>query len=66
MFHIGHLNIIQRSKEMCDFLIVGVKSDDLVKHKNKSAIIQENERLAIVESIRYIAKTVFQTNMNKM
>ena len=39
MFHIGHLNILKHAKEKCDFLIVGVSTDELVqKDKNKTPI----------------------------
>lgn len=66
MFHIGHLNIIKRAKEECDFLIVGVTTDDLVSYKNKQAIIPHEERMAIVESIRYVDKVVPQESMDKV
>lgn len=66
MFHIGHLNILKRAKEQCEFLIVGVTSDELVSYKNKRAIIPHNERMAIVESIKHVDKVVSQENMNKM
>lgn len=55
MFHTGHLNLIRRSKKRCDKLIVGVLTDELVlKHKNKWPTISLNERLAIVEAIKYV------------
>jgi glycerol-3-phosphate cytidylyltransferase len=66
MFHIGHLNILKRAKEQCEFLIVGVTTDDLVSYKNKKAIIPYSERIKIVESIKYVDKAVAQVNMNKM
>ena len=50
MFHIGHLNVIKRAKEQCDYLIVGVTTDELCfKRKNKYPIICENDRMAIVK-----------------
>lgn len=66
MFHIGHLNIIKRAKELCDYLIVGVSTDELVqKDKNKTPIIPFADRVAIVESIRYVDKVVPQEDKNK-
>ncbi len=67
MFHIGHLNILRRAKEMCETLIVGVTSDALCqKRKNKLPIICENDRMAIVEAIRYVDKVVTQNDMDKL
>lgn len=66
MFHIGHLNILRRAKEHCDYLIVGVTTDELVGYKNKKAIIPHSERMVIVESIKYVDRVVAQANMNKM
>ena len=66
MFHIGHLNILKRAKEQCDFLIVGVSTDELVlKEKNKQTIIAFEERCAIVEAIKYVDKVVPQEDKNK-
>ena len=66
MFHIGHLNILKRAKEQCDFLIVGVSTDELVlKEKNKQTIIPFEERCAIVEAIKYVDKVVPQVDKNK-
>lgn len=67
MFHIGHLNILRRAKEQCDYLVVGVTTDDLcLKRKNKRPIINEVDRMAIVEAIRYVDKVVPQTDMDKI
>lgn len=67
MFHIGHLNLIRRAKERCDYLIVGVSTDELVKeYKGKSPIIPYEERIAIVEAIKYVDEVVPQKNMNKL
>lgn len=67
MFHIGHLNIIKRAKEKCDYLIVGVSTDELVEsYKNKRPVIPFDQRIAIVESIKYVDAVVPQISMNKI
>ena len=66
MFHIGHLNIIKRAKEQCDYLIVGVSTDELVQRdKNKTPIIPYADRAAIVEAIKYVDLVVPQEDKNK-
>lgn len=67
MFHIGHLNILKRAKEQCEYLIVGVSTDELVKtYKNKTPIIPYEERKLIVEAIKYVDQVVPQTSMDKI
>ena len=67
LFHIGHLNIIKKAKEQCDFLVVGVSTDELVeREKNKIPFIPFSERMQIVESVKYVDKVVPQYNKNKM
>ncbi len=66
MFHIGHLNILMRAKEQCDYLIVGVSTDELVEnYKHKTPIIPFDERIAIVSAIKYVDRVVPQVNMDK-
>ena len=67
LFHIGHLNVIRRSSELCYKLIVGVTTDELCfSRKSKIPIIPFPERIAIVESIRYVDRVVPQENMAKL
>ena len=66
LFHVGHLNLLQTAKSMCDKLVVGVTVDELVKYKGKKSVIPFEERLRIVQSIKYVDAVIPQYNMNKI
>lgn len=67
LFHIGHLNIIKKAKEQCDYLIVGVTTDqEVVRVKNKKPVIPFEERFEIVKSIRYVDCVVPEHNTDKV
>ena len=58
LFHIGHLNLLRRAKERCNRLIVGVLSDEaVIRCKRKSPVIPLEERIKIIEAIRYVDET---------
>lgn len=66
LFHIGHLNVLKRAKLECDYLIVGVTTDELCEQrKNKRPIIPFAERMEIVEHISFVDEVVPQVNMDK-
>lgn len=66
LFHIGHLNILRNAKLECDYLIVGVTTDELSENeKGKKPVIPFAERMAIVESIKYVDMVVPQTSYDK-
>lgn len=67
MFHVGHLNILKSAKAHCDYLIVGVSTDALVKsYKNKSPVIPQADRAEIISSIKYVDEVVYQTSRDKL
>ena len=66
LFHIGHLNLLKNAKGMCDKLVVGVTTDDLVQYKGKRAMIPFEDRAEIVRSIKYVDAVVPQADMDKL
>lgn len=65
LFHIGHLNLIKNASKLCDKLIIGVTSDELVSYKNKKAIIPHDERMEIVRNIKGVDVVIPQNDMDK-
>lgn len=67
LFHIGHLNILRRAKERCDYLIVGVSTDEVVQsYKHKTPVIPFKERIEIISELKCVDRVVPQTSMNKL
>lgn len=65
LFHIGHLNLLRNAKAMCDKLIVGVTTDELVSYKNKKAVIPYHERVEIIRAISFVDAVIPQETMDK-
>jgi glycerol-3-phosphate cytidylyltransferase len=65
MFHLGHLNILKRAKSLCDRLIVGVTTDELVCYKNAEAAVPFEERLEIVQNVKCVDLAVPQDDLDK-
>lgn len=66
LFHVGHLNILKNAKGLCDKLVVGVTTDELVSYKGKQALIPFEDRAEIVRSIKYVDAVVPQADMDKL
>lgn len=66
MFHVGHLNLIKNAKARCDYLIVGVNTDELISsYKNKQAVVPLEERLQIIEALKYVDEVIPVDTLDK-
>lgn len=66
LFHIGHLNLLKNAKGMCDKLVVGVSTDELVQYKGKKPLIPFEDRIEIVRSCKYVDAAIPQYDMDKL
>jgi cytidyltransferase-related domain len=67
LFHVGHLNILKRSKAECDYLIAGVASDEMLElMKGRRPVVPTAERLAIVESIVFVDEAVVEVGTDRV
>ncbi len=63
LFHHGHVNIIKRAKELGDYLIVGISSDEFNEvEKKKDTYFTYEERKLVVESLKYVDEVIPETN----
>lgn len=66
IFHYGHLNILENSKKLCEHLIVGVSTDELIlKEKGKLPIVPFEERIRIVQALKCVDEVIPQIDKNK-
>lgn len=67
MFHVGHLRILEKARQHCDYLIVGVSSDELVmKYKKKLPIIPYEDRVEIISALSCVDEVVTQYDRDKL
>ena len=70
LFHVGHLNLLERCKSMCCFLIVGVCDDEYIRNvKHTEPVIPQDDRVRILKALRCVDDAVLvdtQTTNDKM
>lgn len=67
LFHIGHLNILKKARENCDYLIVGVTTDDeVLRVKKRTPIIPFEERIEIVGALNFVDQAVPEHSVDKL
>ena len=62
LFHVGHLRLLKRARELGDYLIVGVSTDEFNRLKGKRSVFPFEERKEIVESIKFVDKVIAEEN----
>ncbi|EFU0723780.1 adenylyltransferase/cytidyltransferase family protein [Escherichia coli] len=64
VFHVGHVNILERARALGDKLVVGVSSDALnFSKKNRYPIYSQNDRLRIISSLRFVDEVFLEESL---
>lgn len=66
LFHYGHINFLKEAKNLCDYLIVGVNNDKIVSNYKKNPIMSSKERLAVIQSCKYVDYAFINDSRNKL
>lgn len=66
LLHVGHINILERAKQVCDYLVVGVSTDQLsMAKKDVPPVYSQDERLKIVSSLRVVDYAFFEESLEQ-
>ncbi len=66
LLHVGHINILERAKQVCDYLVVGVSTDELsIAKKGVAPVYSQDERLKIVSSLRVVDYVFLEESLEK-
>ena len=68
LLHLGHVLLFKRARELGDFLIVAAQRDEFItKFKPNAKVVYDiNERLFMINSIKYVDKSVAYTDISKL
>ncbi len=67
ILHDGHIDILRKAKEQCDYLIVAVGTDEFMRtRKGRDSILSFEQRTEIMRAIRYVDQVVPETDLNKI
>lgn len=67
LLHIGHLNILERAKNLGGTLIVGVNTDDLVPtYKGRKSVIPHEQRKRLVGALKCVDKTIPHPSLDEV
>ncbi|MCX6781636.1 MAG: glycerol-3-phosphate cytidylyltransferase [Candidatus Magasanikbacteria bacterium] len=62
LLHVGHINLLKRARDLGDYLIVGLSTDEFNRMKNKDCFLPYVQRKAVLETIRYVDEVIPEEN----